>query len=82
MQEKKLCDWPQNAHCTEETDTNELDPDPRPESESNPWDRPPQSATVQPPQWTPPSTTEWTWTPPSSTESSEGETYLNTYQDR
>ncbi|KAG5889208.1 hypothetical protein JTB14_033286 [Gonioctena quinquepunctata] len=63
--EKKICDWPKSAHCSEGTETDNSiseideidiipDPDTNPESSY--------------PEWKPPSTTEWK--PPSTTESS------------
>lgn len=82
--EKKICDWPLAAHCTEESNTNELDedldPNPTPEPITPPsWSKPTTPAsypewspasTTKYPEWTLPSTTQWT---PASTESSGNE---------
>ncbi|XP_056636318.1 probable chitinase 10 [Diorhabda sublineata] len=78
--EKKICDWPLNAHCTEESNTNELDEDFDTDTSTPPsWGKPTTSgsypewspaSTTKYPEWTPPSTTQWT---PASTESTGNE---------
>ncbi|CAG9856716.1 unnamed protein product [Phyllotreta striolata] len=68
--EKNLCDWPQNAHCTEDVDNNELDVDTGPETPPDNWDVPSSTAPPSTTQWKPPSTSSTQWSPPSTTESS------------
>nr|XP_023029163.1 probable chitinase 10 isoform X2 [Leptinotarsa decemlineata] len=69
--EKKICDWPKAARCSEETETDnsiveiEVKPEPPSGPVSAPWEPP----TTSYPEWKPPSTTEssgnnWEWHPP------------------
>ncbi|XP_028131818.1 probable chitinase 10 [Diabrotica virgifera virgifera] len=82
--EKRICDWPQAAHCSEESETNDIDagesPSAKPEESTlPPWHKP---TTVSPyPEWSPPSTTKYPeWTPPSTTQWTPSESNGNEWE--
>nr|WNT43924.1 chitinase 2 [Monochamus alternatus] len=65
--QKKICDWPRGAHCSQDTDNSIIDLDTTAKPAVTTPSRPSSKKPTTPSQWKPPTTTPSQWKPPSTT---------------